>query len=88
MKLYIPSKALVSKTATLTGDVASYAATIHFYDAQVTKKPGNLYVKVHVKSFTQDKKTIVLFEISGLPKEQPIWGVLDKINSDFRCGEN
>ncbi|HEX9513926.1 MAG TPA: hypothetical protein VF939_25720 [Puia sp.] len=75
----------VKKIATTPGDLATYTVSVHLFDAQVTKKPGDLYIKVHLKSCSDRNKTILFFEISAFPTTQPIWNKLDKINADFKC---
>ena len=52
---------------------------------KITTTPGDLYIKVHLKSCSDRNKTILFFEISAFPTTQPIWNKLDKINADFKC---
>ena len=85
MNLYFPSTAAVTKTATAVGDKLTFTCKVHLYDAQVTKKPADLYVKIHYKSCSDDQKTIILFEVSGFGFSLPVWKELDKINLEFSC---
>jgi len=85
MKLWVPSKAQVKKTETASGDIATYSASLHSYDAHVTKKPFELYCKVHIKSCSDKQHTVLLIEASAFPTTQPVWTKLDKVNSDFDC---
>jgi len=85
MKNYFPATATVKKTGTVDGDIATYAASVHLYDAQVTKKPGDIYILAHLKACSDNNKTVLLFEVAGYPPGAPIWTTLDKINADFNC---
>jgi hypothetical protein len=80
-----PATAQVKKVTTAANDVATYTATIHIFDAQVTKKPGTLYGKIHVKNCPDKTRTFVILEIAGLPFNVEVWKQLDKINDDFKC---
>ena len=79
------AKAQVEKVKNDQNDVATYTATVNIFDAQVTQKPGTLHVKIHVKNCIDTSKTFLLFEISAMPFDQPVWQELDKINEDFKC---
>ena len=83
--LFIPAQANVRKAELSPGDLATYSGSLHFFDAHVTKKPGDLYFKIHLKSCSDKQKTILLIEVSAFPTTQPVWAKLDKINSDFDC---
>jgi hypothetical protein len=85
MKSYFPARASIKKVDTAKEDTATFSGTIHIYDAQVTKKPADLYAKIHVKSCSDQQKTILLIEVSGFPAAHPVWQKLDKINTDFSC---
>jgi hypothetical protein len=87
LKEYFPAKAQVTKIKTIKGDKESYSATVNIFDAQVTRKPGSLYIKIHLKDCQDRSKTIVLFEIAGNTFSNPVWQQLDKINEDYRCGK-
>jgi hypothetical protein len=82
-----PAQGLVQKTTTLKGDLETYYATLFIYDAQVTKKPGELYFKVHVKDCGDKTKTIVFIEIAENSYIAPIWLELDKLNEEFKCAK-
>ena len=84
---FTPAKAKVQKVTAGNGDLETYTATINIFDAQVTKKPGTLYVKIHHKDCTDTSKTFLLFEVAESTFNQPVWADLDKINSDFRCSK-
>ncbi len=84
LKNYFPAIAQVKKTTTSGDDIASFTATIHLYDAQVTKKPADLYAKIHIKPAANKQRSIVLFEIAGFPSTAPVWKQLDQINTEFR----
>ena len=86
MSAFAPAKAQVQKVKTIAGDIATYTATAAIFDAQVTKKPGTLYFKIHVKDCPGKTNTMVLFEVAGNPYSGNVWLQLDKINSDFKCG--
>jgi hypothetical protein len=83
MSLFTPAKAQVQKINTAKGDIGSYTATVSIFDAQVTKKPGILYIKIHVKDIKDKTKTMVLFEVAAAPFSSPVWQQADKINDDF-----
>jgi hypothetical protein len=85
MNNFTRASAQVQKIKTLAGDAATYTATAAIFDAQVTKKPGTLYFKIHLKDCPDKTKTIVLFEVAGNPLNTNAWLQLDKINDDFRC---
>ena len=85
MSLYTPAKVQVQKIKTVKEDIETYTATASIFDAEVTKKPGNLYFKIHVKECRDKNRTIVLIEATGNPFNQPVWLKLDKINEDFKC---
>ncbi len=87
MSAYTPARAQVQKVKTVAGDIATYTATAAIFDAQVTKKPGTLYFKIHLKDCPDKTKTMVLFEVAGNPYSGNAWLQLDKINDDFRCGK-
>jgi len=85
MAVYTPAKAGVKKIKTDTDDIATYQASLDIFDAQVTKKPGSLNVKIHQKKCDTKGNTIVLLEIAAADFNQPVWLQLDKINADFKC---
>jgi hypothetical protein len=85
MSDYTPAKFDVVKVKTMKGDSETYTAMGSIFDAQVTQKPGNLYIKVHVKDCEDKNKTILLLEIAGTAFNQPVWQQLDLINENFRC---
>jgi hypothetical protein len=84
---YTPAKAQVQKVKTSKGDLETYTASINIFDAQVTKKPGTLYAKIHLKDCSDATKTFLLFEVAGSTFGQPVWLDLDRINEDFRCAK-
>jgi hypothetical protein len=85
MSVYTTSKFEVQKIKTVKGDAETYTAAGSIFDAFVTQKPGNLYIKVHVKECKDKNKTILLLEIAGNTFNQPVWQQLDLINENFRC---
>jgi hypothetical protein len=85
--LYKPAQVLVQKTATLKGDLETYYATAFIYDAEVTRLPGELYYKIHIKDCGDRSKTLVLLEVAENSYSAPIWKELGKINEDFKCGK-
>ncbi|HTI07518.1 MAG TPA: hypothetical protein VL832_03145 [Puia sp.] len=87
LKAYFPARVAVRKTATVSGDLSTYGATLHIFDALVTKKSGDLYMKIHVKACSDSHRTILVFEASAFPTTQPLWNKLDKINADFGCAK-
>lgn len=87
LSAFTPAKVQVQKIKPAKGDLETYTATAAIYDAQVTKKPGTLYYKIHVKDCPDKTKTLVLFEIAGNPFSASAWQDLDKINEDFRCAK-
>jgi hypothetical protein len=87
MTSFTPAKAQVQKTKTLPGDIASYTATAVIFDSEVTKKPGTLYFKIHIKDCPDKTKTLVLFEVAGSPVNAAVWQQLDKINDDVKCSQ-
>jgi hypothetical protein len=87
MVLYTPTKALVQKIKSLPGDKETYTASAEIFDAQVSRKPGKLYFKIHIKDCPDNNTTIVLLEAAATPYSQAVWQQLDKINEDFKCRE-
>lgn len=85
MTAYTPAKVQVQKIKTIKEDIETYTATASIFDAEVTKKPGNLYFKIHIKECRDKTRTIVLIETAGNPFNQPVWLKLDKINEGFKC---
>jgi hypothetical protein len=85
MASYTPAKVQVQKIKSLKGDIETYTATASIFDAQVTKKPGSLYFKVHIKECADKNRAIVLIETAGSSFNQPVWLKLDKINENFKC---
>jgi hypothetical protein len=82
---YRPAQGLVQKTTTLKGDLETYYATVFIYDAQVTRKPGELYFKIHVKDCADKSKTLLFIEVAENSYIAPIWLELDKLNEEFKC---
>jgi hypothetical protein len=80
-----PAQALVQKTTNLKGELETYYATVFFYDAQVTKKSGELYFKIYVKDCKDKSKTILFFEVAENSYTAPIWLELDKMSEEFKC---
>jgi hypothetical protein len=80
-----PAQALVQKTTTLKGELETYYATLFFYDAQVTRRPGELYFKINVKECVDKTKTMLFIEVAENSYTAPIWLELDKINREFKC---
>ncbi len=68
-----------------TGDLQTYTAQVSIYDAQVTRRPATLSVKIHVKDCPGPGKVIMLIEVAGTEFDQPVWKKLDAINSGFSC---
>lgn len=85
MSIYTPAKVQVQKIKAIKGDIETYTATASIFDAQVTKKPGNLYFKIHVKECADKGRTIILIETAGSAFNQPVWLKLDGINENFKC---
>ena len=85
MSQYTTAKAQVQKLKTGANDIATYSAEVNIFDAQVTKKPGTLHIKIHIKDCTDTERTILLYEVSALPFGEAVWQQLDKINEDFQC---
>jgi pimeloyl-ACP methyl ester carboxylesterase len=85
MQTFTNAKAQVKKTGTDNNDISTYTATVNIFDAQVTKKPNVLYIKIHIKNCLDKSNTILLFEVSALPSDKPVWQQLDKLNTDIRC---
>ncbi|MBS1598710.1 MAG: hypothetical protein JST75_10845 [Bacteroidetes bacterium] len=85
MNAWTPAKAKVQKIKATTGDRETYDATAYIFDSQVTKKPGVLYFKIHIKDCADQNRTILIIEVSENPYSAAIWQQLDKINGDFRC---
>ena len=85
MSLYKPAKAIVEKIKTAGGDKQTFQAIADIFDAQVTKKPGKLWFKIHVKECNDSERTIVLIEAAGNDFRQPVWVSLDAINDQFKC---
>jgi hypothetical protein len=80
-----PAQALVQKTTNLKGELETYYATVFFYDAQVTKKPGELYFKIYLKDCPDKTKTMLFIEVAENSYTSPIWLELDKISEEFKC---
>jgi hypothetical protein len=85
LSIWKPAKFKVQQIKTSKGDKMSFTATGTIFDSQVTKKPGVLYVKIHVRDCGGKNKTTLLFEIAGSSFAEPVWQSLDQINEDFRC---
>jgi len=85
LSLLTPAKVEIKKVETLSGDKQTFSAFADIFDAQVSKKPGKLYFKIHEKNCPDAERTIVLFEVSANPTDQAIWKKLDQINSGFKC---
>ena len=83
MNAWTPAKAQVQKIATAGGDTDTYTATVHIFDSQVTKKPGVLYIKIHLKKRADKNRTIVLFEVAANPCISAIWKESDMINNNL-----
>ena len=79
------AQALVQKTTTLKGEIETFYATVFFYDAQVTKKPGELYFKIYHKDCQDKTRTLLFFEVAENSYTAPVWLELDKINEEFKC---
>ena len=88
MTKYQKATAKVQKVKTETGDVQTFTASASIYDAQVTRKPGILYFKVHIKDCPDKSRTIVLFEVAGNSFTDKVWHQLGKINGEFKCVKN
>ncbi len=88
MQAFTNAKAQIKKTGTDNNDTSTYTATVNIFDAQVTKKPNVLYIKIHIKKCSDNLNTILLFEVSALPYDKPVWQQLDKLNTDFKCWKN
>ncbi len=84
MSQFTPAKAQVQKIKTGTNDYATYTATMQIFDAQVTKKPGTLHIKIHLKKSADANRTILLFEVSAFPFEEQVWQQLDSINNNSK----
>ena len=87
LALYTPTKALVQKIKPLPGDKETYTASAEIFDAQVSRKPGKLFFKIHIKDCPGKNTTLVLLEAAANPYSQAVWQQLDKINNDFKCKE-
>ncbi len=85
LSLLTPAKIDMKKVQTDLGDKETFSATASFFDSQVTKKPGKIFLKIHVKDCPDKEKTILLIEVAGNAMDQPVWKKLDKINSEFKC---
>jgi len=85
LSVLTPAKVEIKKVETLSGDKQTFSAFADIFDAQVSKKPGKLYFKIHEKNCPDAERTIVLFEVSANPTDQAIWKKLDQINSGFKC---
>ena len=83
MNAWTPAKAQVQKIATTSGDTDTYTATVHIFDSQVTKKPGVLYIKIHLKKRSDKNRAIVLFEVAANPFISAVWKESDMINNDL-----
>ncbi len=89
MTKYQPAKATVQKITKDKGDYETFRASASIFDAQVTKKPGTLFFKVHVKECRDKERTMVLFEVAGTnpATSTAVWQQLDKINENFKCAK-
>jgi hypothetical protein len=85
MAAYTPANFEVQKVKTVKGDTETFTASGSIFDAFITQKIGNLYIKVHVKECKDKNQTILLFEIAGNTFNQPVWQQLDLINENFKC---
>lgn len=85
LSAHTPAKVTVQPAKTGQGDKATYTATASFFDAFVTRKPGTLYFKIHVKDCPDKTRTILLIEAAGNPFTQPVWEQLGQVNTGFRC---
>jgi hypothetical protein len=80
----MPAKVQVQKMKTEKGDKQTFTASASIFDAFVTRKPGVLYFKIHLKDVMDKNRTIILFEAAANPFTQKVWQQLDKINEDFK----
>ncbi len=87
LSAWFPAKVKVQKIKALSGDRETYTASADIFDAQVTKKPGTLYYKIHIKDCPDKTKTIALLEVAENPFTEKAWQELDKVNEDFKCGK-
>jgi hypothetical protein len=85
MNAWTPAKSQVQKIKTSKGDRETFTATTAIFDSQVTKKPGTLYFKIHVKDCPDKTKTILLIEVAENVFTAAAWQQLDKINDEFGC---
>ena len=84
MKQWTPARAQVQKAGTADGDTDTYTATVNIFDSEVTKKPGELHIKIHVKKIADKDRMLVLFEVAASPFANAVWKGVDKINNDLR----
>ncbi len=61
MQAFTNAKAQVKKISTDNNDTSTYTATVNIFDAKVTKKPGVLYLKIHIKNCS-DNLVVSQFE--------------------------
>jgi hypothetical protein len=87
LNLATPAQVEIKKVETAPGDKQTFIASANIFDAQVSRKPGKLYFKIHLKDCPDDTTTIILFEIAGNATDQPVWKKLDEINNNFRCSK-
>ncbi|HEX4852443.1 MAG TPA: hypothetical protein VFV08_16615, partial [Puia sp.] len=88
MNAWKPAKVQIQKINTSKGDRETYTAHADIFDSWVARKPGTIYLKIHVKDCPDKTRTLVLTEIAGYPYSASSWQALDKINEDFQCEKN
>ena len=80
----VPVKTEVKEVKADKEDVKTFRGTIYMLD-YMEQKPVTLNCIVHLKSCSEQNKTIIFNEISPKPYSDPVWQNLNQLWTDFSC---
>ena len=80
----VPVVTSFKKVTTEKTDKSTFSGTVTMYD-YMQHKSITLNCIVHLKYCSDDKKTILFYEISPQPFDHKNWTTLNKLWLDFRC---
>jgi len=80
----MPIAVSIQTIKTVSGDLETYAGTIHMLD-YMAQMPIVLNALIHKKNCPDKNHGFLFFEISPKPATDPIWQKLNKLNLDFNC---
>ncbi len=79
------AKAKVTKVTTDAADIATYNASAHIFDGNISFAPLDLNFKIHEISCDNGTATVIIIEISPKEYSNEAWQTLDNIKSRFKC---